>query len=84
MFEYVSGANFLGESIEWCGFALACFTLQALSLAVFTVFNIGMRAYHHHRSENTFKFTAHMTFKFIKGSYIKCNLQNFPQAILFF
>lgn len=24
MFEYVSGANFFGETLEWTGFALAC------------------------------------------------------------
>ena len=50
MFEYVSGANFFGESLEWSGFALMCGTLPALAFAVFTVCNIGPRACQHHRS----------------------------------
>lgn len=49
MFQYVSGANFFGESLEWFGFALACCTVQALALAIFTACNIGMRACHHHQ-----------------------------------
>ena len=27
MFEYVSGANYYGEILEWCGYALACWSL---------------------------------------------------------
>ncbi len=27
MFEYVSGANFFGEILEWTGFAIAAWTL---------------------------------------------------------
>lgn len=49
MFEYVSGANFLGEIIEWFGYALATWSLPALSFAFFTLCSIGPRAYHHHR-----------------------------------
>lgn len=49
MFEYVSGANFFGESLEWYGFALASLSLQSLAFAVFTSCNLGMRAYHHHK-----------------------------------
>ncbi len=33
MFEYVSGANFLGEIIEWAGFAVACWSLPAFAFA---------------------------------------------------
>merc|ERR1719359_696725 len=44
MFEYVSGANFFGEIVEWYGFALACGTPSGLAQAVFTMFNIGPRA----------------------------------------
>lgn len=61
LFEYVSGANFLAESIEWTGFAIAAWTLPALAFAVFTWANIGFgRAIHHHqyvrkrRDENAF------------------------------
>ena len=28
MFEYVSGANFFGEILEWTGFAVACWSLE--------------------------------------------------------
>ncbi|XP_025104601.1 3-oxo-5-alpha-steroid 4-dehydrogenase 1-like [Pomacea canaliculata] len=49
MFEYVSGANFLGEMLEWSGFAIMCGTLPTLVFAIFTACNVGPRACHHHR-----------------------------------
>jgi steroid 5-alpha reductase family enzyme len=50
LFEYVSGANFLAESIEWTGFAISAWTLPAFAFAVFTWANIGIgRAIHHHQ-----------------------------------
>lgn len=49
MFEYVSGANFFGEILEWCGYALATWSLPTFSFALFTMCSIGPRAYHHHR-----------------------------------
>ncbi|KAJ7389771.1 3-oxo-5-alpha-steroid 4-dehydrogenase 1 [Desmophyllum pertusum] len=49
MFTYVSGANFLGEIIEWSGFALACWSLPSLAFASFTALNIGPRAIQHHK-----------------------------------
>jgi 3-oxo-5-alpha-steroid 4-dehydrogenase 1 len=50
MFEFVSGANFLGEILEWAGFALAAGgQLPALAFAVFTALNIGPRALQHHK-----------------------------------
>ncbi|XP_022324490.2 3-oxo-5-alpha-steroid 4-dehydrogenase 2-like [Crassostrea virginica] len=49
LFEYVSGANFLGEIVEWIGFYVACYNLPSLAFAVFTLCNIGPRAFHHHR-----------------------------------
>lgn len=49
-FRYVSGANFLGEIVEWFGFCMMCaFALPPLAFLAFTIANIGMRAYHHHR-----------------------------------
>ena len=49
MFNFVSGANFFGEIVEWFGFALACgFTVPALSFAICTLFNIAPRAISHH------------------------------------
>lgn len=49
LFEYVSGANFLGEIVEWIGFSVACFNVPSVAFAVFTLCNIGPRALHHHR-----------------------------------
>ncbi|XP_029284163.1 3-oxo-5-alpha-steroid 4-dehydrogenase 2a [Cottoperca gobio] len=49
MFEFVSGANFFGEIVEWCGYAVAAWTLPAFAFAFFTACSIGPRAYQHHR-----------------------------------
>ncbi|GFO14335.1 3-oxo-5-alpha-steroid 4-dehydrogenase 1 [Plakobranchus ocellatus] len=48
MFNYVSGANFLGEIIEWTGFTILNWTFPTVIFAFFTVTNIGPRAVHHH------------------------------------
>jgi 3-oxo-5-alpha-steroid 4-dehydrogenase 1 len=48
-FNYVSGANYFGEILEWVGFAVASGGASpAVSFAVFTMCNIGPRAFHHH------------------------------------
>lgn len=49
MFEYISGANFYGEILEWCGFALASNSLPAFAFAFSSCCNLGPRAVHHHR-----------------------------------
>jgi len=49
MFEYVSGANFFGEILEWTGFAVATWSLAGAAFAVFTFSNIGPRGHHHHQ-----------------------------------
>lgn len=49
MFELVSGANFFGEIVEWCGYAVAAWSLPTFAFAFFTICSIGPRAYHHHR-----------------------------------
>lgn len=49
MFEFVSGANFFGEMLEWIGFAIATWSLPGLAFAAFTCLNIGPRAYQHHK-----------------------------------
>ena len=55
MFEYVSGANYFGECIEWIGYACLCWNLGALAFAFFTIANIGPRALQHHKwYQNTF------------------------------
>ncbi|KAG9339043.1 hypothetical protein JZ751_024238 [Albula glossodonta] len=38
MFEYVSGANFFGEIVEWFGYAIATWSMPSLSFAIFTMF----------------------------------------------
>ncbi|KAM7385815.1 hypothetical protein PAMP_001871 [Pampus punctatissimus] len=49
LFEYVSGANYLGEIVEWFGYAMATWALPTLSFALFSLCFIGPRAYYHHR-----------------------------------
>lgn len=49
VFEYVSGANFFGECIEWIGYAICLRTVPSFAFALFTCCIIGPRAIHHHR-----------------------------------
>ncbi|VDD92206.1 unnamed protein product [Enterobius vermicularis] len=49
LFEYVSGANYFGECLEWAGYAIFAYTLPAMAFAIFTICNVGPRALHHHR-----------------------------------
>jgi 3-oxo-5-alpha-steroid 4-dehydrogenase 1 len=49
LFNKVSCPNFLGEMIEWSGFALLCWSLPALSFLVWTICNLVPRALDHHR-----------------------------------
>jgi 3-oxo-5-alpha-steroid 4-dehydrogenase 1 len=48
LFEYVSGANYTGEIMEWLGFAVAAGTLPAAAFALYTFSNIAPRAHKHH------------------------------------
>jgi steroid 5-alpha reductase family enzyme len=48
-FAWVSAPNYLGEIIEWLGFAIAAGTLAAWAFAVFTVANLAPRALSNHR-----------------------------------
>ncbi|KAL3896417.1 MAG: hypothetical protein SGPRY_013277, partial [Prymnesium sp.] len=48
-FELVSCANYLGEIIEWTGYAIAARTFGAFAFAFFTFANTGPRAHHHHQ-----------------------------------
>lgn len=48
-FRWVTSPNYLGEIIEWFGFALAAWTLPALVFALFTMANLLPRAIAHHR-----------------------------------
>uniref|UniRef100_A0A3B3ZK69 3-oxo-5alpha-steroid 4-dehydrogenase (NADP(+)) n=1 Tax=Periophthalmus magnuspinnatus TaxID=409849 RepID=A0A3B3ZK69_9GOBI len=49
MFEYVSGANFFGEIVEWAGFALAAQSAQSLAFSIFTTVVLSSRAFSHHK-----------------------------------
>jgi hypothetical protein len=48
-FNLVSCPNFLGEIIEWLGYALLCWSLPAFSFLIWTCCNLIPRALDHHR-----------------------------------
>lgn len=48
-YRYVSCPNYLGEMVEWAGWALACWNLGALAFLVWTVANLAPRAIKTHR-----------------------------------
>lgn len=47
-FELVSSPNYLGEIVEWAGWALATWSLAGLAFAVYTAANLAPRALSHH------------------------------------
>jgi 3-oxo-5-alpha-steroid 4-dehydrogenase 1 len=49
LFRFVSCANYLGEIVEWFGWALATWSLPGLVFALWTVANLAPRALSHHR-----------------------------------
>ena len=49
LFKYVTSANYLGEIVEWCGWAIATWSLPGLAFAVWTSANLVPRARVHHR-----------------------------------
>jgi 3-oxo-5-alpha-steroid 4-dehydrogenase 1 len=48
-FRWVSCPNYLGEIVEWCGWALATWSLPGLAFAVWTAANLAPRARANHR-----------------------------------
>ncbi|KAI8610273.1 3-oxo-5-alpha-steroid 4-dehydrogenase-domain-containing protein [Chytriomyces sp. MP71] len=44
LFEYVSGANYFGEIVEWIGWAIACGNNAGVAFAFFTAANLVPRA----------------------------------------
>ena len=49
LYRYVSCPNYLGEIVEWFGWALLTWSLAGLSFAVWTAANLAPRALTHHR-----------------------------------
>lgn len=49
LYGWVSSPNYLGEILEWVGFALAAQTLAGWGFAAFTIANLAPRALSHHR-----------------------------------
>jgi 3-oxo-5-alpha-steroid 4-dehydrogenase 1 len=49
LFRFVTMPNYLGELMEWLGFALATWSLAGLAFAVFTAANLAPRALANHR-----------------------------------
>lgn len=49
LFKWVSCPNYLGEIIEWIGFATMAWNLAALSFAIWTIVNLLPRAIDHHK-----------------------------------
>lgn len=45
LFDYVASPNYLGEIIEWVGFAIATWSLAGVAFAAFTAANVGPRAF---------------------------------------
>ena len=48
LYRLVSCPNYLGEVVEWCGFALLTFSLPGLVFAIWTAANLVPRARSHH------------------------------------
>jgi protein-S-isoprenylcysteine O-methyltransferase Ste14 len=48
-YRLVSCPNYLGEILEWIGFAVATWSLPALGFALWTIANLAPRARSHHR-----------------------------------
>lgn len=49
VYRFVSCPNYLGEIVEWSGFALCAWSLPALAFAAWTTANLMPRALAHHR-----------------------------------
>lgn len=49
LFRFVSCPNYLGEIIEWTGWALATWSLSGAAFAIYTFANLTPRALAHHR-----------------------------------
>lgn len=48
LYRYISCPNYLGEILQWCGFALASWSLAGLAFAIYTAANLIPRALSSH------------------------------------
>ena len=48
LYRWISCPNYLGEIVEWSGWALATWSLPGLAFAVWTAANLAPRAHSHH------------------------------------
>jgi len=49
MYRYVTSANYFGEFVEWCGFAILTWSLSGAVFALWTFANLGPRAARIHK-----------------------------------
>jgi steroid 5-alpha reductase family enzyme len=49
LFEYVSAANYFGEIVEWCGYAILVNAAPAYAFAIFSACYLGCRGCEHHQ-----------------------------------
>jgi 3-oxo-5-alpha-steroid 4-dehydrogenase 1 len=49
LFKYISCPNYLGEIMEWIGWAIATWSIPGLAFAVFTIANLAPRALSNHK-----------------------------------
>lgn len=49
LFRFISCPNHFGEILEWTGFAILCWSLPAVSFAIWTAANLIPRAVSHHK-----------------------------------
>ena len=49
LYKLVSCPNYLGETIEWTGYAITTNSLAGFAFAFYTFANLAPRAQHHHK-----------------------------------
>ena len=49
LYERITSPNYLGEIIQWTGWAIATWSLGGVAFAIFTAANLVPRAIQHHR-----------------------------------
>jgi protein-S-isoprenylcysteine O-methyltransferase Ste14 len=49
LYRWISCPNYLGEIVEWLGWAVATWSLPGLAFAVWAIANLAPRAWAHHR-----------------------------------